>query len=916
MKPIRAAFAALLIVQLAFGQTPTYQPTTGTVTMVQSGAKGDAIIVTDANITGGSSTLTTTSTTPFTCPTDAGKAIVVAQAGGYSVGAYSAALLSLIPLALVTTIATCVANNQVTLTAAAPTVTGIVTSLTYLSGITVTGTVGQTCALTLFNNGWTGGTGTVTLTATNTIAANTGIQITAQGSAASPAPTSATAGNGTATCSGTATVSGTLATNALTNLWMSFGTDDTAAARTCVQNGTLKGGQCYFNDDRIFMLSNTNTAIAVSEAGGLEGGAIGGKGQIVFAPAGSLIGGTNDRLFFFASSIGNSGCTSGGSGICAITNAPLAKGVSSFTTAAADGATITPGQWIIMEEVYSPGGCCNYHQWAKVSSVTTVAGTSTVHLFVPTEVAFPQDTNNSVPDVVGFRPVNNLLSRVTVSDITVWTPAMWDQSQGRRPNTFNTEGTLGLTIRDVGCWNVAKNCLATDYDSMMTLKTNYFHSEGTGTEVANSNHVTFIGNKFMKEPAAINGFASACAAGFSPSGLNVDLSTSFSNFSENQIEGCNVGSYFLQGSHDNTLAHNKYKWITAPGAGSGCILDIGGYNNIMIGNECPGGSSTSGNGILVEDSFANPQIHSANNQALFNVIGAFTTPYNFIGSQNLDCYTFLSGGAQLGTCFIGPNSNNTFTGANTFANGADVGYNPIILQSGLTADQITSIVYKDFTGAIDWRLEKDTTNGFRIHDDPNAFDWMQFSRGSGQAIFNSFGANNICFNCIAGSGTLGVVFGNGSSSTGTGVNAAGLGTFLGGLSTLQPSNGTNAMYAKRFTDTSPTGNMMRFQNAAANADLAIIDVTGKGIFNGGLDLSGGTGGLKLKDQGVCTMSSGTCSAQSLGHTYAAAPPCFATWNGLGTLTGLIKAPSTTTTVTPASSVGTDSAQVWWGCFGN
>lgn len=85
---------------------------------------------------------------------------------------------------------------------------------------------------------------------------------------------------------------------------------------------------------------------------------------------------------------------------------------------------------------------------------------------------------------------------------------------------------------------------------------------------------------------------------------------------------------------------------------------------------------------------------------------------------------------------------------------------------------------------------------------------------------------------------------------------------------------------------------------------------------GGVDMSAGTGGLKLKDQGQCTMAAGTCTAQSLGHTYAAAPFCVVTWTGTGTLTGILKAPSTTTTTTPASSVGTDTAQVNWACFGN
>lgn len=74
--------------------------------------------------------------------------------------------------------------------------------------------------------------------------------------------------------------------------------------------------------------------------------------------------------------------------------------------------------------------------------------------------------------------------------------------------------------------------------------------------------------------------------------------------------------------------------------------------------------------------------------------------------------------------------------------------------------------------------------------------------------------------------------------------------------------------------------------------------------------------VNIADKGACTMSSGTCAAQSLSGTYSAAPICVASWTGAGTLTGALKVPSTTTTVTPASSLGTDTAVVNWQCFGN
>lgn len=76
---------------------------------------------------------------------------------------------------------------------------------TYSSGGSISGTKGQTCTLSDFN-GVTNATATVALTGKNTIASGTQLTITAPGYGATTAPTSATLGNGSATCSGTATV--------------------------------------------------------------------------------------------------------------------------------------------------------------------------------------------------------------------------------------------------------------------------------------------------------------------------------------------------------------------------------------------------------------------------------------------------------------------------------------------------------------------------------------------------------------------------------------------------------------------------------------------------------------------------------------------------------------------------------------
>jgi hypothetical protein len=75
------------------------------------------------------------------------------------------------------------------------------------------------------------------------------------------------------------------------------------------------------------------------------------------------------------------------------------------------------------------------------------------------------------------------------------------------------------------------------------------------------------------------------------------------------------------------------------------------------------------------------------------------------------------------------------------------------------------------------------------------------------------------------------------------------------------------------------------------------------------------GRLKLSDQGSCTMVSGACSQQEFATPYNSAPVCFANWTGTGALTGIIRVPATATSVTPQSTVNTDSAQVGWACLG-
>ncbi len=104
--------------------------------------------------------------------------------------------------------ATTTAAQPLTLVAQYTNVSGVALG-TYTSGGTITGSAGQTCTLSSFN-GATGTTATVALTGTNVVASGTALTMTYRGYGATAAPTSATLGNGTATCSGAATITSTI----------------------------------------------------------------------------------------------------------------------------------------------------------------------------------------------------------------------------------------------------------------------------------------------------------------------------------------------------------------------------------------------------------------------------------------------------------------------------------------------------------------------------------------------------------------------------------------------------------------------------------------------------------------------------------------------------------------------------------
>jgi hypothetical protein len=145
-----------------------------------------------------------------------------------------------------------------------------------------------------------------------------------------------------------------------------------------------------------------------------------------------------------------------------------------------------------------------------------------------------------------------------------------------------------------------------------------------------------------------------------------------------------------------------------------------------------------------------------------------------------------------------------------------------------------------------------------------------------------------------------------------------------GLST----NGSIKAFGVISAGSKPTGSLRGDLGAARSSTTGAVYLGSDGncyvvrASSNVAQIPAGCGGLQMlarfqiTDEGQCTMTSGSCAVQSLGSTYLTAPKCFANWTGTGTLTGIIKVPSTATSVTPASSVRTDSAEVNWACFGN
>jgi hypothetical protein len=362
-----------------------------------------------------------------------------------------------------------------------------------------------------------------------------------------------------------------------------YGTDDTAAIRSCVYQSTKSGVECTISDGSTFMVSSTHSTIAPVDAGNLpiHQGTVGGHGRIVFAPQGPLTGGTNDRLFYITSHEGHP---------AQITSA-INKGATSFRVKdPSDAATLSAGDWVIITEMDSVAWDVVYADWMEVSAVDG----NVVTTAEPFRMAFPNARPYEGPPKhfgLTFRKVASVTSNFTIRDITIIIPRFQDK---HALVGIDTRDTMGTVISNVSCQDASGNCFAGYMDKGLKVVDNNLngsiYSEFAAEVDAN------ISRNHINEPNKDLSLPGPPTSG----GLEVDFGTAFSVVENNTIgPSRQVCLMLVPGTHDMVVSGNTCDLVTF-GTGANCILARGGYRLTITKNTCMGGTGA-GTGISVGD---------------------------------------------------------------------------------------------------------------------------------------------------------------------------------------------------------------------------------------------------------------------------------------------------------------------------
>jgi hypothetical protein len=402
-----------------------------------------------------------------------------------------------------------------------------------------------------------------------------------------------------------------------------YGTDDTAAIRSCVYEGTARGGECTINDGITFLVSNINSKITPLTAGHnpILKGAIAGRGTIIFAPQGEISGGRNDRLFYISSQDTHPMQIA----------AAIAEGATSFTAQnPSDAAVLSPGDWVIITEKDSAAGVEDniYADWMEVSGVGGVV----VHTTKPFRMAFPHARPWGGPPNywgLGFRKVGPITSNITVRDITIIVPKILKIPPINHLALvgIDTRDTRGTVISNVSCQNASGSCFAGYMDQGLVFQNNDIH-DAVYSEFASEVDANISGNH-INQPGTDLSLSAPPPSG----GLEVDFGTGFSRIVGNMVGPTRqVCIQVSPGVHDTIVKGNTCDLVTF-GTGANCILSRGGYRMTVTENICTGGTGP-GKGISFSDAISlTSPIFTDGNRIFNNTVRGFATPYNCPGGR-------------------------------------------------------------------------------------------------------------------------------------------------------------------------------------------------------------------------------------------------------------------------------------------
>jgi hypothetical protein len=401
-----------------------------------------------------------------------------------------------------------------------------------------------------------------------------------------------------------------------------YGSDDAAAVRSCVQQGTMSGGRCTISYGLTFMMSNTSTAIFISGTVA-PGGILDGSGTIICAPQGSLSNSSNNRCLYLASTESTNPLQ--------VAAGAIAKGATSFSAQnVGDAANLHPNDWVLVTERDSVVSDNVYADWVRVASVS---GTL-VTLLTQFSTRFPNartwsTTNPPVctlasPCGLGFRRVTNVIQNVTIRDINLIVPKIFDPASGNHVVGIATRDTRGVTIEKITCTNASQNCYGGYMDQGLTFIGNHNNGSASTDEFASQVGTKIIGNDYSELSNLALGLTKP-----QPACIEIDLGSAFFTVTGNSCDYAQNGAFeILTGSHDGALIGNTATWIYGNGASGSGVVARATYRLTITGNTFAGGDG-GGIGISFGDSSGfNVNIQSDSNQAWNNTVNGFNTSYD------------------------------------------------------------------------------------------------------------------------------------------------------------------------------------------------------------------------------------------------------------------------------------------------